>query len=174
MKVTSYFLIDYAFRLQEQILIDYACLSFAGTESRKKLLTWMKLWRRTTISRLWLVIQLADEWLKLVSSWLFWCDRTGIVIESWIGCFSKLLKTHLKNQLARGGCLRAYKHMVKLILNQCGTLGSKYTCSSLPIAVPRSSQLLSTVYPILPYHSQAWWPVFFSLPDQTHLSNTET
>ena len=30
----------------------------------------------------------------------------------------------LENRLARGGCLRAYKYMVKLALNPCGTLGS--------------------------------------------------
>jgi len=29
----------------------------------------------------------------------------------------------LKNWLARGGCLGAYKYMVKLTLNLCGTLG---------------------------------------------------
>ena len=30
----------------------------------------------------------------------------------------------LENQLARRECPRTYKHMVKLILNSCGTLGS--------------------------------------------------
>ena len=30
----------------------------------------------------------------------------------------------LENRLIRGGCLRAYKHMIKFTLNQCGTLGS--------------------------------------------------
>ena len=30
----------------------------------------------------------------------------------------------LENRLTRGGCSRAYKHMVKLILNPYGTLGS--------------------------------------------------
>ena len=30
----------------------------------------------------------------------------------------------LENWLARRGCLRAYKHMVKVTLNQCGTLES--------------------------------------------------
>jgi len=30
----------------------------------------------------------------------------------------------LENQLAKGGCPRAYKHKVKLILNPCGTLRS--------------------------------------------------
>ena len=29
----------------------------------------------------------------------------------------------LENRLARGGCPRAYKHMVKLILNLCEILG---------------------------------------------------
>ena len=30
----------------------------------------------------------------------------------------------IENRLVRGGCPKAYKHMVKLILNPCGTLGS--------------------------------------------------
>ena len=30
----------------------------------------------------------------------------------------------LENRLARGGCPRTYKHMIKLTFNQCGTLGS--------------------------------------------------
>ena len=34
------------------------------------------------------------------------------------------LELILENQLARGGCLRAYKHIVELILNPYGTLGS--------------------------------------------------
>ena len=34
------------------------------------------------------------------------------------------VKLTLENQLVRGGCPRAYKHMAKLILNPYGTLGS--------------------------------------------------
>ena len=34
------------------------------------------------------------------------------------------LELILKNRLAKGGCLRAYKYMVKLILNSCKILGS--------------------------------------------------
>ena len=34
------------------------------------------------------------------------------------------LELILKNQLAKGGCLRVYKHMVKFILNSCKILGS--------------------------------------------------
>ena len=30
----------------------------------------------------------------------------------------------LENQLARGWCPRTYKHIIKLILNPCRTLGS--------------------------------------------------
>jgi len=30
----------------------------------------------------------------------------------------------LENRLARGSCLRSYKHIIKLILNLCGTLRS--------------------------------------------------
>ena len=39
------------------------------------------------------------------------------VANSWV-------ELNLENRLARGRCLRAYKHMVKLTLNQYGTLGS--------------------------------------------------
>ena len=41
----------------------------------------------------------------------------NVVTNSWV-------KLTLENQLARGGCTRAYKHMIKFILNPCGTLGS--------------------------------------------------
>ena len=34
------------------------------------------------------------------------------------------VELNLENRLARGRRLRAYKHMVKLTLNQYGTLGS--------------------------------------------------
>jgi len=39
------------------------------------------------------------------------------VTNSWV-------ELTLENWLARGGCPKAYKHMVKLILNPCGTLES--------------------------------------------------
>ena len=44
----------------------------------------------------------------------------------------------LENRLVRGGCLRAYKHMVKLTLNPCRTLGSQHkkTVSDLQILTP--------------------------------------
>ena len=42
---------------------------------------------------------------------------SSIVRNSWV-------ELTLENWLVRGGYLRAYKHMVKLILNSYGTLGS--------------------------------------------------
>ena len=41
----------------------------------------------------------------------------GSVTNSWV-------ELTIENRLVRVGCPRAYKHMVRLILNPCGTLGS--------------------------------------------------
>ena len=47
----------------------------------------------------------------------WWLALITNVINPWV-------ELALENRLARGGCPRAYKHMVKLILNPFGTLGS--------------------------------------------------
>ena len=49
------------------------------------------------------------------STW--WLALIPNVINPWV-------ELALENRLAREGCPRAYKHMVKLILNPFGTLGS--------------------------------------------------
>ena len=48
---------------------------------------------------------------------MWWLAEIPNVANPWV-------ELTLENLLARGGYLRAYKHMVKLILNPCGTLES--------------------------------------------------
>ena len=46
--------------------------------------------------------------------------------EWWLALIPNVRKVELtlETRLVRGGYPKAYKHMVKLILNSCGTLGS--------------------------------------------------
>ena len=48
----------------------------------------------------------------------------GIIVGSDIKYYNLMSRTHHWKPVTRGVCLRAYKHMVKVILNPCGTLGS--------------------------------------------------
>ena len=45
--------------------------------------------------------------------------------KEWTGgvSYNPWVELTLENWLTRGGCPRAYKHIVKLTLNQCETLG---------------------------------------------------
>ena len=51
-------------------------------------------------------------------------DIKDIITLNYVHVRNPWVELTLENQLVRGGCLRTYKHMVKLILNSCGTLGS--------------------------------------------------
>jgi len=49
---------------------------------------------------------------------------SGVVVALIPNVTNLWVKLTLKNRLAKGECPRAYKHIIKLIFNPCGTLGS--------------------------------------------------
>ena len=49
---------------------------------------------------------------------------SGVVVALIPNVTNPWVKLTLENRLAKGGYPRAYKHIVKLIFNPCGTLGS--------------------------------------------------
>ena len=51
-------------------------------------------------------------------------DIKDIITLNYVHVRNPWVELILENQLVKGGCLRVYKHMVKLIHNSCGTLGS--------------------------------------------------
>ena len=58
----------------------------------------------------------------------------GNVTNSWV-------ELTIENQLAMAGCPRVYKHMVKLILNPCETLGSYHHAPQLTSTTAHSSDI---------------------------------